>query len=322
MLLLCCDRCIRLRRSLTLTEFRETPFVSIIVIAFNMKNYISRCLKSLKSIDYPREEYEIIVVDNGSTDGTREVCEGFDIKYVFEKRRNRGHARNVGIEHAKGEIIAFVDADCEVMKDWLKFHVRDHAHNAIGAVGGAVINPYLKVSNKFAIATHIENSAEFDATSPKRFMYHLPGCNASFKKHVLLKAGFFDKNLHVGEDFLLSKRIMDLGFKLLFDPAAKVSHYGTKPNMSFRSYLEKEIERGKAYFHVQIRNKRMYRRLPMHRLLVLLFAPSIILSRILREIYKLKYVRASAKPLLLPFIVIGGFIWGCTYVKEALSYAI
>lgn len=303
-----------------MTEFRETPFVSIIVITFNMKNHISRCLESLESIDYPREKYEIIVVDNGSTDGTQEVCDGFNVKYVFQKRKKRGHARNVGIKHAKGEIIAFVDADCEVKKDWLKSHVRDHADTFIGSVCGSVINPYMKFSNKFAIAAHIEEFAEFDETSPRRLIYHVPCCNASFKKHVLLRAGVFDKNLHVGEDFLLSQRIVDLGFELLFDPSAKVLHYGTEPDMLSRSYFEKEIQFGRAYFHVQIRKKNIFRRLPVHRVFVLLFAPSIIIARIFREVYKLKYVRASTNPFLLPIMVMGGLTWGCTYVKEALSY--
>jgi cellulose synthase/poly-beta-1,6-N-acetylglucosamine synthase-like glycosyltransferase len=282
-----------------------------------MGNYISRCLKSLSLLDYPREMYEIIVIDNGSTDNTRKICENFSVKYIFEERRNRGHARNVGIKHSKGDIIAFVDADCEVRSDWLKFHVRNHAKTLVGAVGGAVINPYLDLSNKFATAIYVESSIEFVASSLKRFIYHLPGCNSSFKKFILKKVGFFD-NLHVGEDFLLSRKIIDLGFKLLFDPAAKVLHYGTSPNMSTRSFIAKEIEMGQAYFYCQIRNKKLLGRLPTQRFFVLLLIPSIISVRILRQIYKLKYLPTLARPLLIPCLIMGGIVWGFSYAKEAL----
>ncbi|MBN1618218.1 glycosyltransferase [Candidatus Dojkabacteria bacterium] len=283
-----------------------------------MKNHLSRCLKSIESIDYPREKYEIIVIDNGSTDGTEQICKDFNIKYFFQKRRTRGHARNVGINYSKGEIIAFVDADCEVERNWLKVHVRDHLDDSIGSVAGAVINPFMKSSNGIGIAAHIEEFADFDENLPKRSTYHVACCNASFKKNLLIKVGYFDETLHAGEDTLLSQKIADLDFSLLFDPTAIVFHYGIRPNMSFGDYLKKEIQFGKAYFKVQIRNKNIIRRLPTNRISILLFAPSIIVVRILKEIYKIRSSHAFANPFVLPIIVIGGFIWGSAYIKEAL----
>ena len=294
------------------------PFASIIVIVFNFRNHIRRCLESLESLNYPRDRYEIVVVDGGSTDGTQEICQEFDTNFVVTEWRNRGETRNVGIKYAKGDIIAFIDADCQAMGDWLITHVRDHKSDLIGAVAGSIVDPHKSVANGFAAATHYESFAEFDENSPRRFTYHFPTGNVSLKRHVLSKAGFFDE-IDAYEDFLLGRKVTQMGFRILFDPAAKVLHFGTPPNMTPHFYMKKEIERAKAHFYAQTINQNIFGRLPMHRFCAVLFTPSIVFMRTLREIYKLKYTsacQASEKILVVPTIIIGGFIWSFAYVRE------
>ena len=296
----------------------KLPFATIIVIVFNFRNHTRRCLESLESLNYPRDRYEIVVVDGGSTDGTQEICQEFDTKLVVRQWRSLGEARNIGVKYAKGDIIAFIDADCQAMGDWLITHVRDHNSDLVGAVAGSIVDPYKSVSNGFAAATHYESFAEFDENSPRRFTYHFPNGNVSLKRRVFSKAGFFDE-IDAYEDFLLSRRITQTGFRILFDPAAKVLHFGTPPNMAPYFYMKKEIKRAKAHFYAQTINRNIFGRLPMHHYLVVLFAPSIVLMRTLREIYKLKYTsvwRVPAKFLVVPHIIMGGLIWGFAYVHE------
>ena len=295
---------------------KKLPFVTIVVIVLNMKNELYHCLKSIESLDYPRDNFEILVIDGGSNDGTLDICKNFDVKCIIEERKGRGLARNIGVKNAKGEIIAFIDADCKVTRNWLMVHARNHMDNHVGAVGGAIINPMMSISNKFALTNHYEYFAEFDGNTPKRIIYHVSTSNASFKKSTIEEAGFFDDNLDAYEDFELCNRITQTGSKIIFDPDAKVLHFGVNPTMSSYSFMINEIERAKAHLYAQISNQNIFGRLPMHRVSALLFTPSIVLSRIIRQIVKLKYSKAPRILILLPYIMMGGLIWGFTYVKE------
>lgn len=300
---------------------KDLTFVSIIVVVLNMEKTIGACLSSLESLNYPRDRFEIIVVDGGSTDRTPEICQEFDVHFIVEKRRGRGLARNVGIAHSQGEIIAFIDADCEASKDWLSLHVASHREELVGAVGGAVINPYLGVSGKPAILSHFEYFAEFDEKSRRRHMYHVPTCNASFKRKILLGVGCFDEELDMYEDFLVSRKITDAGYKILFEPSASVLHLGVLPQTSLRSYLVKEQKMGEAHFRAQKVNKFIFGRLPMEKIAALLFTPLIILLRAVRELYKLLRVPSFAVRAFscLPVLFMGSISWGVSYVKASFS---
>lgn len=297
---------------------KKLPFVTIVVIVLNMKNELYQCLKSIESLDYPRDKFEVLVIDGGSNDGTLDICKNFSVKCLIEEKKGRGLARNIGIKNSKGEIIAFVDADCRVTRNWLMVHAKNHMNKSVGAVGGAVINPLMSISNKFALTNHYEYFAEFDENIPKKMIYHVCTSNASFKKNTIEEAGFFDDTLDAYEDFELCNRITQIGSKLFFDPDAKVLHFGVHPSMSSYSFMINEIERAKSHLYAQISNPNIIGRLPMHPVSALLFTPSIVLARITRQIIKLKYAKAPKILILLPYVIKGGLIWGCTYVKEVI----
>jgi len=292
------------------------PFVSIVVIVYNMRETISHCLKSLEELDYPIEKYEIIVVDGGSDDGTQDIVKNFDANLVVEKRSGRGLARNVGIKLAKGDIVAFIDADCIAARDWLSMHIRNHFDKSIGAVGGSIINPNANL-NIFTLAYHCENFAEFDERAPKRFMYHVPTCNASFKKSVLEKMGLFEEKANHYEDFILSHKILENGYKILFDPSAKVYHL--EKELSAIDYVKNEIRKGKWHYKAQLFYKNMFGRLPANRVLASFLLPSIIFGRSAREVYKLRYALRFSNLALIPLLIIGASAWGVSYTKETFS---
>lgn len=286
-----------------------------------MADMIGSCLASLRSLDYPKDKYEVIVVDGGSTDKTIQICQSFKIKLIVEKRKGRELAINVGIANSQGDIVAFIDADCIASKDWLSIHVENHREGTVGGVGGSIINPYIGQSTLPSILNHFDNFAEFDEKLPKRTFYHIATCNASFKRKVLLAVQCFDGKLNHYEDFLISKKITNAGYRIIFDPKAKVQHLGVSPTMTLNDFLTKERQLGAGHFRAQISYKFIIGRLPMDKKMVILFSPMIVLSRTGRELYKLVRVRQCTSDIFaIPLLVMGSINWALAYIHLSRTW--
>ena len=120
-------------------NMNKIPFVTIIVCTYNGEKYIKDCLDALIEQDYPKDKYEIIVVDDGSIDKTNEIASKYSVK-VIKHEKNLGicSARNTGLRNANGTIVAYTDDDCIVKKGWLKNLVKFYGDNVI-AVGGLTV---------------------------------------------------------------------------------------------------------------------------------------------------------------------------------------
>lgn len=95
--------------------------VSVVVPFYNSERYIERCIDALLGQEYPEDRYEIIFINNNSTDSSAEIIRRYPrVKLIFERKRGSYAARNRGLELANGEIIAFTDSDCMPASDWLK----------------------------------------------------------------------------------------------------------------------------------------------------------------------------------------------------------
>src|SRR3989344_312125 len=119
----------------------RTPFVSIIIPVRNVGKIIGQCLKSLKNLNYPKDKYEVIVSDSESSDDTLSIAQEYDTIAVSTPKRSVCAGRNEGFKAAKGEIIAFSDADCVMDKDWIKNSIKYFDDPAIGGGGGINITP-------------------------------------------------------------------------------------------------------------------------------------------------------------------------------------
>jgi GT2 family glycosyltransferase len=197
--------------------------ISIIIPAFNAERTIGQCLDAITKA-LPNKK-EIIVVDDGSTDRTREIISQFKVKLICQtKNKGAAAAKNVGLGQAAGEIIAFIDSDCIIQESYFTdlIQVLDDTKLSVGGVGG-VISPFEGglISDSFSI--------RFFGCSPIgetkiREIDSLSGGSSIYPKTVLSKVGGFDECLGGGEDFDLNVRIRKIGYKLLLVPYVEVFH--------------------------------------------------------------------------------------------------
>jgi glycosyltransferase involved in cell wall biosynthesis len=200
----------------------QMPQVSVVVPALDAVATIEECLRSLLALRYPSDRYEIVVVDNGSRDGTLAVLAGFGdaIVLVSEKRRGRSAARNAGIRRARGQILAFTDADCTVDPDWLHELVEPLDDPGVGIAGGRILAR--------AGANDAELFGETIHDARASILYWPPPYvttgNWASPRTVLEHVGLFDEGLRRCEDVELSYRIGKAGYSLVYRPEAVVYH--------------------------------------------------------------------------------------------------
>ena len=299
------------RRSLSI-QTRRAPFVSIALITFNMRSTIEQCLRSLISLDYPRTRYEIVAVDGGSSDGTLDVLRKFRVNITIETKKNRGLARNIAVHHAKGDIVAFVDADCLATRSWLKDHVSIHEDPKVLVVGGSVLQ-----GGHDSLPARLYHETYFAAQSPRlprRITWDLATCNVSFKKNTFWEIGLFPE-VDRGEDALLCWDVLKKGSIALYDPGPKVVHlHGI---MDFRTLFKRTLEQGYADREIQEAFGRQSPfKLPRKQVATVLLAPSLAFARFVRYFGEL--ARGSKREMAIPDIpiLIGiSVLWTVGYLK-------
>lgn len=199
----------------------EAPFVSVIVPVRNCERTIGACVSSLLRADYPSERREIIVVDNGSKDGTAEIVRTFPVRYLTEPRRGPSAARNRGIESSAGEIVAFVDADCVATTGWLRALVRKFEEPKVDAVAGEIVSyPPTTPAERYSALRKprwqepaLQQSRPFAVTA-----------NVAFRRRTFDRIGMFDPALVRAQDKDLGWRFFSAGLNLSYSAEALVLH--------------------------------------------------------------------------------------------------
>ena len=117
------------------------PFVSVVVPVRNGAETIEACIQSLLAQDYPRDRYEVLIINNGSSDDTARRARPYPVILLHERRRFSSYAaRNCGLQAAHGEVIAFTDADCIAERSWLTQLVAGVEDASVGAFAGRVVS--------------------------------------------------------------------------------------------------------------------------------------------------------------------------------------
>ncbi len=226
----------------------ELIFVSIIIPVYNAESTIELCLDSLKKINYPTSKYEIIVSDNGSSDNTLRIVEQYKVKVVFETSVQSSYAaRNKGIKEAKGELVAFTDADCSVSENWLRGLVKYADDKSFGCFAGE-IEAYKPITLVEKFSERIGLLSQKGAISGYQYLPYAQTANAAYRKDVLDKIGGFNPDFISGGDGDIAWRMQkELGLKIKFIPEATVFHkHRTSLSGLYRQF--KRYEQGKFSF--------------------------------------------------------------------------
>lgn len=196
------------------------PRVSVVVPVQNSESTIAACIEALLAQSYPRELCEIVIVDNDSTDGTHAVASRYPVTLLTESEIHTSYAaRNRGIAHAAGEIIAFTDADCVPAADWLAQLVTPFDDLAVGAaVGGVDDAPPASLCEEFTARV------KPFARPVRNGLQTLLTVNVAIRRSVLETLERFDERLPTAGDVDLGWRLQDRGFRLADAPAAVVRH--------------------------------------------------------------------------------------------------
>lgn len=200
------------------------PKVSVVVASYNGERTLKACLDSLQQLNYP--DYEVILVDDGSTDATPRIALSYPTLRYFRHEKNLGlsMARNTGIAAATGDIIAFTDSDCRPDEDWLYHLVGALMNSEFAGMGGPNLLP--PDDSLVAAAVMVSPGGPAHVMLTDRQAEHIPGCNMAFYKWALAEVGGFDPIFRqAGDDVDICWRLQQAGYKIGFSPAAFVWHY-------------------------------------------------------------------------------------------------
>lgn len=227
--------------------------ISIIIPNYNRKDSLRQCLESFFNQDYPQENFEIIVVDDGSSDGTEQMLKELskerpNLRYFSQSHKGPAAARNLGIKYAKADIIGFTDNDCILKSDWIRKMVSAHRlEDGVMATGGLTrVNPY---NIKAVVSQSLSDGAIKTTINGKSEIIFFPTCNVSFKKNYLNGEEFNELfPLPAGEDLEFSWRLYKKGNRFLHRQDIEIFH-NCHPN--FKSFLRQAYMYGRGNFLVQ-----------------------------------------------------------------------
>jgi O-antigen biosynthesis protein len=209
--------------------------ISVVIPVHNAGRYLAECLASLTSQDFPADDYEVIVVDNNSTDASLEIAESFGrVRVLSERRQGAYAARNTGIAAASGDIIAFTDPDCVCELSWLSVIRERLSEPSLGIVLGRRLPA--RDGTLLGLVSGYENcKAEYVFTSGSPLLYFGYANNMAVRRRLLERQGLFVERQR-GADAVFVRRAVDM------EGSGVV---GYEPNMIVRHL---EIDGVLAYF--------------------------------------------------------------------------
>jgi glycosyltransferase involved in cell wall biosynthesis len=313
--------------------------VSVIIPARNEEEMIGKCLTSLVESNYPIDAFEVILVDNGSTDRTLEVAQTFSgmLKLTILQQRgvNISALRNLGASVAKGEVLAFLDADCSVPADWLENAVLHLSSGFSGVIGGNIDIP--EDSRWVARSWYKVGYAPKDGE-----VTYVPSGNMLMRRSTFSRIGGFNESIATSEDCELCFRARGAGFNVRAIGEMAVIHWRTPQTL--REFYRREVWHGthvaKVFFQ-NIRAMANFRAVAfaffmltcgagavigtfmavfLHRYVLLCFAiGGMITGPLFSSIYKMRMVRGKRFWRYLIPLTLVHMAWGFARARALIS---
>lgn len=258
--------------------------VSVIIPTYIRKDELKKCLESLFKQNYPKNLYEIIIIDGGTTDGTEGMISEIEkeapcpIRYFKQGNMGVAAARNIGIKNSNEKYTAFIDSDCIARENWLEklMETISSTGNDIGGVGGKILN---------GIDTWIGNGGYLNEfygylSNETKFTRVLPTANLCLEKDILNEVGYFDENLRTSEDTDICWRIIKRGYKILYTPDIIVTHYGVK---TLKELWKKQISLGRGFMMTRKKHGDLPPiKIPKNIVLFVLMLPLLYIASLIR----------------------------------------
>lgn len=253
-------------------------FLSVIIPTRNRSALLEKAIKSIILQTYPSENFEIIIVDNGSTDETRSVVHSqkhnfHNLTYIYEPKPGLHVGRHAGLTIAKGEILVYGDDDIEAFPTWLEGIAESFNDPAVVLVGGNNLPRFectppawiekLWQNNPLGMTIVVYSLLDLGDDVKEISPYYVFGCNYSIRKRVLLEVGGFHPD-SMPEDLLkyrgdgesaVSLAILKRGYKTIFNPKASVYHWVPKSRMTFEYIYKRGYAEGISNSYIKIRKR-------------------------------------------------------------------
>jgi len=198
---------------------------SVIIPAYNAEKLLPECLRSLVDQTVPRDQYEIIVVDDGSTDGTAQVARSFlEVRVISQKNQGPAAARNNGVREAMADIVLFTDSDCVPERDWMEQMLKPFNQDpGLAGVKGRYLTKQRELVARFVQA---EYQDKYRLLEKHREIDFIDTYSAGYRRNVFLRYGGYDTSFPVAcaEDVELSFRMSNGGERMIYAPRAVVYH--------------------------------------------------------------------------------------------------
>ena len=232
------------------TSGQRPLLASVVIPAYNAADTIGRCLRALSRQSLAAGSYEVIVVDDGSTDGTVAAAEasGAEVTVLRQQHVGPAAARNLGAGHARADIVLFTDADCVPAEDWAEQLLAAFRDPEVVGAKGVYFGREGTLVERFV---QLEYEDKYERMARRRYIDFIDTYCAAYRRHVLLSVAGFDTSIMAGEDQELSFRLAHAGYKMVFVPSARVRHLGH--TRSVYSYWRKKLKIG--YWKVRVHDR-------------------------------------------------------------------
>lgn len=229
------------------------PTVSLIITTLDNEQTIGECLNSIFKLEYPKNLIEVIVVDGGSRDSTVEIAKKYPVKVVV-KPSNAPSAYNYALKIARGDLIAIVDADVKVEKDWLSKLIKHLKDPSVACAGGGIEtwNPQHALPRCIGYDIKYRYGRLLKTKDVKR----LATMNLLIKRSVLNEVGGFDESLSTQYDTDLGYKIVSRNYKIVFEPEAKCYHFNRQ---TWRGYFKQQMNYGKNTVRLYLKKPKLIR---------------------------------------------------------------